>query len=559
MLLLFLLTFQLTTPSTIDAKQKLPKIVMVYMTQDHQPNSRVLFIEANFSPFAEEIVLIPSNQLNQKVIENSDVLVFIGDEKGQVPEPLLKAIETFPGKIIAFGKNVEQLEPYKDWRFLGQVYIRMLDDESLPVVLPIIDVIPPSGSDVLTMGKNMVKHYPFIINNGRLSYIATTTVDAESKFPLSRSLYTLLDQTPPTVHPAYIRLEDISPVAVPKLLKQAGDYLADRKIPFYMAVIPVYVNSETGEKIHMSENKKLVRVLQYLQERGGMVISHGYTHSYRMDETGEGFEFWDIEVNQKITTEQTEQLPPKMKQRSAFSSEELYQTYIQEINKIEERYIDTKLTKSIEDLTDLELYPLSFEAPHYAMSSSGYQVTFNYFTSIFGQVQFSDDTWELMRAPLIPSKPAILSGMTLYPETIGFIDPTLADPYETMEKEIERLKTVPGSMIGGFYHPYIGLEYLPRMVQLIESVPNMEWLDLRKTNQLTQTAHYTVRQEAGKALEVSMDLTLMDRVYKKVERNPFDFLLWTLAITVSLVIIAFFAYVLVLRTRLRKRLFKERN
>ncbi|MBW9234839.1 DUF2334 domain-containing protein, partial [Leptospira santarosai] len=151
---------------------------------------------------------------------------------------------------------------------------------------------------------------------------------------------------------AYIRLEDISPVSDPKLLKQAGDYLADREIPFYMAVIPVYVNSKTGEKIHMYDNKKLVRVLQHLQERGGMVISHGYTHSYRMDETGEGFEFWDIELNQKITTEQTKQLPPKMKQRSAFSSEDLYQMYIQEMNAIEEKYIDTKLTKSIEDLTD---------------------------------------------------------------------------------------------------------------------------------------------------------------------------------------------------------------
>jgi uncharacterized protein YdaL len=276
-----------------------------------------------------------------------------------------------------------------------------------------------------------------------------------------------------------------------------------------------------------------------------------------MDETGEGFEFWDIELNQKITTIQTEQLPPKMKQRSAFPSEDLYQTYIQEINKIEERYIDTKLTKSIEDLTDLELYPLSFEAPHYAMSSSGYQVTSNYFTSIFGQVQFSDDTWELMRAPLIPSKPAILSGMTLYPETIGFIDPTLADPYETMEKEIERLQTVRVHDCG-FYQSYIA-GIFARMVELIESVPNMEWLDLRKTDQFTQTAHYTIRQEEGKSIEVSMDLSLMDRVYKKVERNPFDFLLWTLAITVSLVIIAFFAYVLALRTRLRKRLFKERN
>src|SRR5690606_34421167 len=97
--------------------------------------------------------------------------------------------------------------------------------------------------------------------------------------------------------------------------------------------------------------------------------------------------------------------------------------------------------------------------------------------------QLSDENWEVMNAPVFISKPFILNHMTLYLETIGYIDPTLADPFAEMEESIKRLQEVPGSVIGGFYHPYIGMDYLPQMVEMIESIPNVEWLDLTETAQ----------------------------------------------------------------------------
>ena len=149
--------------------------------------------------------------------------------------------------------------------------------------------------------------------------------------------------------------------------------------------------------------------------------------------------------------------------------------------------------------------------------------------------------------------------MTLYPETIGFIDPTLSDPYQEMETKLKQLEKVPGSMIGGFYHPYIGLKYLPHMVELIESVPNVEWLDLRKTEQTVQSDHVKIKQEKDKPIQVASSINGYKLFFQNIKERPFDLVLWVLAIIVSLTILVFFFYILGLRARLRKRLFEERN
>lgn len=555
------LLFQMIgTVSNINAKEKRPKMIMTYMTSDSLPNSRILFIESTFSAFEEDIVLVPADQMQPSIVEQGDVLVFIGDEKGVIPQALQDSINTFKGRIIAIGQNVEQLSLFENWNFLGQEYINKIDGESLSSSLPIVHTIPPKGSTIISLGENVNDEIPFIIKNGRLSYIATTLFGiTEEKYALSRSLYTILEQKPPDVHQAYIRLEDISPISDPKLVEETGNYLADRDIPFYMVVIPVYVNSDTGEKIPMKQNKDLVKVIKKLQSRGGMVIAHGYTHSYRHDETGEGFEFWDVKLNQRIVTDKTDEIPPLLKSRTAFTSEEVYRKYLQKSLDSEKEYIDQKLTKSIEELTELGLFPIAFEAPHYTMSSNGYQTTSQYFSSIFGQIQLSDDNWMEMNNPLFVAKPNILSGMTIYPETIGFIDPSLVNPYQNMEKEINRLQTVPGSVIGGFYHSYLGVDYLPQMIKLIESVPNMEWLDLRKTTQSVQTEFVKITQEPEKQLVVSSNISIVTRMFQRVEGRPFELVLWALTFIVAMFVLVFFTYVLSLRTRLRKRLFEERK
>lgn len=536
----------------IDAKEQQPKILMVYMTEDDLPTANIHFWEATFSAFTNELQLIAAKQIDSIAAEKKDVVVFIGEERGMVPKSFQVYLQQFEGRVIAFGNNVEQLQPYKDWRFGGQKQLRTLDDMPLSAVLFAQEFILPKQHEVLSVGSTLYEEVPFIGKAGKHTYIASTSIGMAEKLAVSRSIYQMLNIAPPAEYLAYIRLEDISPISNPQLIQEAGNYLIEREIPFYLIVNPVYINSETKTQLILAENKELVEVLLDLQKRGGIIISSADYSD------GEG-EFKDVKLNPKNASVKHGEQSLLLNSSTAFSSQKSYELYLEEVDEIEQEYINQKLTKTIEDLVELGLHPLAFKPAHYAMTSNGYLVSSTYFTSIFGQLQLSDDNLEVTNIPLFLSTPAIAAGMVLYPETIGFVDPKLEDPLGEMKIAIEQLKEVPGAMIGGSYPSYIGLDYLPKMVDLIESVGNIKWIDLRQTEQITQTEQIIIRQERGKILEVTSTISHMNVIFRQFKRQPFEASLWMMAIVVGLFILAFFIYISRLRVRLRKRLFEERE
>ncbi|WP_158231819.1 DUF2334 domain-containing protein [Sporosarcina sp. P19] len=544
------------TSSAAEAK---PTILFIYASEKKQVDENIHMLDATFSAFAMKQQVVSAEDFTPDLLRGTDVVVFVGDFEIKLPSLLIQEIDRFKGEIIVIGYNGSQFKAFNEWKFQDEVEISKLDNTSLSIPMSVVDVIPPDGSELIEVGNSLYAQHPYIVKNGRLTYIASSAFENDQKYALSKQMHQIMGVEEPTVHPAYIRLEDISPVSDYKLVQETGDYLADQGIPFYLAVIPVYVNNENGEKVFMKSNQKLVNVLRHLQSRGGIVIGHGYTHSYRYEETGEGFEFWDDQLNQKITTERTDKLPESLPKRESFRSESEYRIIMDKMDLIEKGYIETKHQKAIGELADIGLYPLAFEAPHYTMSSTGYKITSNYFTSIFGQVQLSDEDWEIMDAPLFVSNPSILSGMTLYPETIGYVNPQLEDPLEVAKDTVKRLKDVPGSMVGGFYHPYLGMEHLQEMLELIYSVGTIEWLDLSETEQRVQTDQVLVHQQANGELTVESDRNTWNRLVENSVDKPLEAMLWGLSIVVLLFIIAFFIYIVNLRAALKKRLFRERD
>ncbi len=545
--------------SRSDAASDSLKLLLIYAAEENRVDENVHMIDATFSAFTTEQRVVSVQEFQPELLTGTDAVVLVGDAKMDLPAPLIKALDGYKGDMIAFGYNADQLRTFKGWDYRGEVELRSLDGHSLTKSISAVQVIPPQGSEIIVSGNSLNETIPFIIKNGRLSYIAATSFATDEKMQISKAMYPILGIDPPDVHPAYLRLEDISPVSDHQLVKETGDYLADRGIPFYMAVIPVYVNNETGEQMRLSANRKLVDVLRHLQDRGGIIIAHGYTHSYRYEETGEGFEFWDDQLNQKITTERTDKLPAPLPSRESFRSQDEFDSFMNEVDLIEKRYIERKHRKAIEDLVNLGLIPLAFEAPHYTMSSTGYGITSDYFTSIFGQVQLSDDNWGVMDAPLFISTPQILSGMTLYPETIGYADPTMADPLQGARESVKQLKEIPGSVVGGFYHPYLGLEYLPEMLELIYSVGPIEWLDLRTEEQIVKTDDILIHQQENGGLKVQSERNYWNRLVERSKEHPLEGALWLMAVVVALFLTAFFIYIASLRVGLKKRLFRERE
>src|SRR5690625_1875509 len=146
-----------------------------------------------------------------------------------------------------------------------------------------------------------------------------------------------------------------------------------------IAVIPVYTNPITKKRYHFSDSPKLLKTLKFMQENGGSVVLHGYTHQFRGSETGEGFEFWDVEHQMPIYHGPADEVV----QRTAedFEHQADYEAYMDENKKFEREYIESRLTRGVQELANYKIYPLAFEAPHYTMSQHGYDVVSDMFST----------------------------------------------------------------------------------------------------------------------------------------------------------------------------------
>lgn len=532
-------------------------VLVMYYGNDDRTHGNGIFLEATLTALFEHVTLSSFEQTTVEQVEAADIVVVYSITTIPNDSPVMEAIRHFQKELLVIGPIASQLPHYEKWVFDGEVEIRSVEDSYLSYSMHVPHVKSADGAQVLASGYHFGEEYPLILQKGRVSFSGITQFFENEKYLFTASLYDLFNIPPPDTHYAYIRLEDISPAADPKLVKQAGEYLLNRDIPVYIALIPLYLDPVTGKQITIKDVPELRRVLDDLVARGAMIISHGYTHTYRDDETGEGFEFWDSLYNQPITTVDWRDEPTVLQKRDAFANEEEYARYLAPFKEIERQYVELKVESALHMMMDLQLPPVAFEAPHYTMSSNGYTVASEYFNYIFGQVQTSDNDWHQMLAPLLVSQPAVLNGMTLLPETIGFVDEMVPNPMKDMEEKIEAVTTVPGAMLGGFYHPYLGMEKLEEMVALLEAVPTMQWLDLRQEGARVQGPGIKVEAKDGALIvENNVDWTYALRYYWQT--NPGEFMLWGIVAITGMFILLFFLHIVTMRMYYRKRLFEER-
>ncbi|UUZ90644.1 DUF2334 domain-containing protein [Paenibacillus sp. P25] len=224
---------------------------------------------------------------------------------------------------------------------------------------------------------------------GREWYFTSDQVDGTLGLVLADWLHEVLGiQHPSSGHEAFIRIEDVSPETDPAKLRAIADLLFARKIPFMVALIPVYSDA-SGHTESFEDKPEWTQALHYMVDHGASLIMHGYEHKYKNSETGEGFEFWDIDRDQPIQGE--------------------------------ERYTADKLQKGIALMAKQGLYPLAFEPPHYAMSQKSYQIARQYFSTLVASLQLSDDTFEItQKTPyrLVTGR----NGFKVIPETIGYVE-----------------------------------------------------------------------------------------------------------------------------------------
>ncbi len=535
------------------------KILVVYTTEDGTINESVRILDLLLGHFTRNVVFKSDEAVESEDLRGISHLVYYGAVPRALPQQAAQLMSAYRGPFLAAGDNVGQLgERFSFVSVEQKVTIHKITKQNasmydlLDQTYPIAQIALRRGEAILQAWKGE-QAYPLLSVDGNSYYFSAVNLDAPFLYYLGEGLYPFFGERPSAGRPAYIRLEDVHPQSDPELLKAAGEVLEEKGIPYMIALIPVYTNPVTHEQLRLKDTPKLLGVLKELQKRGASIILHGYTHQYRHSETGEGFEFWDVENNTPIMDEPDREVT--VRHRHDFPSKEAYESYMEKNRQFNEAYTRQRLESGIKELTELGLYPLGFEAPHYTMSQEGYRVAAEYFQYVFGQVQLGDRDWQRMSTAPYVTAPAFLHGMTLLPETIGYYDPASPSVTADTARKVRQMQFVSGGIMGMFYHPYLGADHLKEFLASVESVPGLEWIDLKRLEHKPSERFLAVDR-------TNTPLVLTDAVGplpKLEDMGVSQKILWGIAAVVALAVTAFLIYTLRIRMSLRKQLFEERS
>lgn len=565
---LWLMTYGNTVFATMDLESLQDDdlhVLLIYSTNGNKNSPQVKVLDLLLHHFTQNVTIVADTEVTQADFQKATHLFYYGEQKKILPDYVTKGVNQFPGTVVIISENKEQFTEFTHLTTDEVVYIDQIgrngeaDSSYLPISSPIANIAAIKDWEELLSGYNGKEKHPLLVKKDNRYYFASTDLQDISGYYFADILHDIIPNSHANEHVAYLRLEDIHPMTDPKKLLEVGEYLNERNIPYMLVVIPVYITPETGERVYYSDSPEVVEVLQYLQSTGGTIVAHGYTHQYRDSETGEGFEFWDVENGQFITEMTPNVAIEPIRKEADFANATDYTAYLDELKAKEQMYIEERMEQSIHELVSYELYPLAFEAPHYTMSQQGYEITSRYFSSVLGQLQLSDEIWEIMSAPPYISSAQFLHGMTVYPETIGYVDLSLEQPFKATEQQLEKVLIVRDSIISGFYHPYLGVEYLPEFLSYFEQVPNLRWINLKETKQSVATHKVQVSSKHSGDISVENELTWFENMQRKMHVTFVEKVLWGITIIVFAFIVLFFILTLRLRIRMKKRLFEERG
>jgi uncharacterized protein YdaL len=233
---------------------------------------------------------------------------------------------------------------------------------------------------------------------------------------------------------ALLRLEDISVEEDADNLKSLADYLYERKVPFQISLVPIYVDPENHQEIYLSDRPKFADAIRYMGKKGGMVVMHGITHQFRGKSTDD-YEFWD-EASRKPVPGDSPEL------------------------------VEKKLRLGIEECFKNGIYPITWETPHYVASLTDYKTLARYFNSAYereGSLNRADS------GHYFPYSSVDRFGRFIIPESLGYIAMEKPDP-AALVANADRMQVVRDGMASFFFHPFLNREYLKQCLDGIEGL-----------------------------------------------------------------------------------------
>ncbi|MBZ5515793.1 MAG: DUF2334 domain-containing protein, partial [Acidobacteriia bacterium] len=236
----------------------------------------------------------------------------VGSTPGaRVPPALLADVRATDRPFAWLGGHIEQLLASPDARrrfgFSFLEYRRDLDyryvlykDTLLPkpeTDLNILSIEDPKAAQVVATAVNQKKvSSPYVVRSGRFWYFAdrpfSYMAEGNRYLVICDLLHDILGIDHPADFRALARIEDVSVDDDPADLVKIADLLAARRIPFEIAIIPIFRDPAHSLEIRLSDRKATVAAIHTMIARGGTPVMHGVTHQVH-GVSGDEYEFWD--------------------------------------------------------------------------------------------------------------------------------------------------------------------------------------------------------------------------------------------------------------------------
>lgn len=501
------------------------KVLIIYDSKKETAYNRDILniMRTLLGRFSSDIELLKLSNYDGEINKNYYSHIFIlginenSYDNDKNTKNLISSLNSYKGTICWLGYGIENLLEHKKYNldyvgktnnivsvnYRGKSY--NLDEHYVFNIVESKD----TNNKVIGSINDTLNKYPYIINDKNLFYVSKLDLDGVLFYIFCDSLNDIFNIKTFDKGRIFVRIEDVHAFREPKNLVEIADYLSSKNIPFTIALIPAYVNPKNHKVITLSESPEIVKAIKYMQDKGGTVILHGYTHQYKKEEvSGEGYEFWDGKKDEPL----------------------------KENMKI---FVKDRVLNGLRVCIENGIYPLAFEAPHYAMESEGYKELKKYFSTYMGQHQNNDKKFSTNTYPYIIRDTEEFN--IFIPENLGYIDPEDKFTFQNIKENLDKLSIVRGFSGGFFFHSYFNIEYLKNTIEYLEK-QNIEFMNLRDFNNWVKVDEIQIKNN-GDEIIVNYDkdldeITKSDTRFKSIS-NISKILIFIVSISVLIFVIIF--------------------
>lgn len=506
------------------------------------PRVAVLYSDpADESKAAEVLVWLGHYEVTPTLVELASSTAVSSDD------PLTMEMEHADYVIYVDGGDESILRHVQEFSNAGQVpFLRIGTGEPTPASFQAISVeykgksypeagfqvplLPGSGrEEVLAAASDGSRQVP-LVQRSKLQWTAVVErLDGIFGYLIADLLHDFLGQPHVEEHTGFVMVQNVNPTTSPAKLRETAELFREYKLPFLLALTPVYKDPVLGETVYLQESPELLEALHHAEESGGSIIMAGLTHQDGMGRTGSSYEFWDVPRDRALENEA--------------------------------EVIGGKLNQGIALLIQAGLKPSGFTVPMHASSRRGYGMIGRHFTSFYGKLQQSDLTYGMVHE--IPYR-VKAHGLEVYPENLGAVSGQRGD-VERLADRLRRLMLVRDGFAGATVRIEDPADQIRSALNVLKNRP-MTMVDPPLEIFSVQTAFASVSSDGSGTMKAAVTdpqrLNELSRVPDQESDwlSSFTWLLtWGIAAVVSVFVIFFAGFVYLLNRRRRYRLFAERS